>query len=164
MATSDLVQIAEVEAQYAGPKGQPSLGRAFEMLLDRWRSGYRDRETGLRLLFLAWYSCAEPFQFTGLPPTSQAALVSELIEHFGGSASEDAEFLLALSVMSEEAPWCLDKSRGWPEASGSLLARSRQLLPGGFEQEHFSGRGAYGGYMVHMHSVNPRLGGVRHDG
>ena len=164
MATTDLAQIAEVEAQYAGPKGQPSLGRAFEMLVERWRSGSRGRETGLRLLFLAWYSCAEPILLTGLPPTSQAALVSDLIEHFGGFSSEDAEFLVALSVMSEVAPWCLDKSRDWSGVSGSLLARSRQLLPSGFLQAHFSGRGAYGEYMFHMHSVNPQLGGVRHDG
>ena len=164
MSTSALSEISEVEARYRPPRGESSLGTAFEMLEARWRDGERDRESGLRLFFLAWYSCAEPTQLTGLPQASMAPTISELLQHFGGAESEDAEFLATLAIMSEVAPWCLDHSLNSKAQSSHLLARALQLKPGGFAPEYYADRGTYGDYMQHMATIHPLLSGGRNAG
>lgn len=52
----ELDDIAAVENNYACPEGMPTLGDAYGMLKTRWEAGKRDLETGLRLMFLAWYA------------------------------------------------------------------------------------------------------------
>ena len=52
-------QITAVEDEYCSATGQASLGRAYSMLKARWDADERDLETGLRLLFLAWYGCSD---------------------------------------------------------------------------------------------------------
>ncbi len=85
-----LEAITKVEDRYSGPKGQPSLGEAFDMPQARWASGARDRETCLRLAFLAWYSCAEPNGYTGLPQDQEltSAIFSDALAALGGEQSE----------------------------------------------------------------------------
>lgn len=63
----ELDEITTVENDYALPSGKPRLGDAYTMLKARWVAGRRDLETGLRLMFLAWYTSAEPPFLTGLP-------------------------------------------------------------------------------------------------
>jgi hypothetical protein len=164
MINASLESISEVEARYRQPPGEKSLGKALELLEARWRLGHQDRETGLRLFFLAWYSCAEPTGLTGLPDISLAPLTSELLAHFGGAGSDDAEFVATLAVMSEVAPWCLDHSSEWEASVQKLQARALQLRPEGFSPSSFAGRGTYGDYMQHILSKHPVLGGSRHAG
>jgi hypothetical protein len=63
----ELDEITAVENDYAPPSGKPRLGDAFALLKTRWQAGERDLETGLRLMFLAWYAVCEPPFATGLP-------------------------------------------------------------------------------------------------
>jgi hypothetical protein len=57
--TPKMHNITESGTEYSLPSGKPRLGDAFAMLKARWQAGRRDLETGLRLMFLAWYACAE---------------------------------------------------------------------------------------------------------
>ena len=52
----ELTEIDAIEAKYALPSGQPTLGEAYKLLCQRWQEGARDMETALRLMFLAWYT------------------------------------------------------------------------------------------------------------
>ena len=87
----ELDEITAVENDYALPSGKPTLGDAYAMLKARWQAGRRDLETGLRLMFLAWYACAEPPFLTGLPTQEDTGRVfREVFAHFGGAASTEA--------------------------------------------------------------------------
>jgi hypothetical protein len=55
----------ELERQSLGPDGAPTLGPAYELLRDQWRSGERGRELALHLFFLCWYVNVEPPHRTG---------------------------------------------------------------------------------------------------
>jgi len=59
-------KVMELEIQSVGAHGAPTLGAAYELLRDQWRSGERDRELALHLIFLAWYLNLEPPHLTGL--------------------------------------------------------------------------------------------------
>lgn len=58
--------VLELENRSPGCDGEPTLFRAYELLLAAWRRGSRDREVGLHLMFLAWYLLCEPPHLTGL--------------------------------------------------------------------------------------------------
>ena len=104
----ELDQITDVENEYRLPSGKPRLGDAYAMLKDRWRSGRRDLETGLRLMFLAWYACVEPPFLTGLPTHEDTA--SLFWEVFAlGERRHGAELLYAVGLMCDLFPllsWC----------------------------------------------------------
>lgn len=55
----------DLEMKALGRDGAPTLGAAYDLLLDQWNEGSRDREILLHLLFLAWYSIVEPPHLTG---------------------------------------------------------------------------------------------------
>ena len=57
-----------LELEERAIQGEPTLGRAYELLLGQWNSGDRSRELALHLMFLAWYLCIEPPFLTGLGP------------------------------------------------------------------------------------------------
>src|SRR5687767_6482579 len=64
--TSPAAAAMELEKQSLGAQGAPTLGRAYELLRDQWKSGERERELALHLMFLAWYLMMEPPFLTGL--------------------------------------------------------------------------------------------------
>ena len=148
----DLDEITEVEDRYALPSGQPSLGEAFLLLRERWMSGARDRETGLRLMFLAWYACSEPNTLTGLPLERTDSIFGEVFRDLGGEHSEDAELLFAVAVMAgkNSLPWCCGDEATWLEVAARCRERFKALRPGGFAPADFRGRGAYGDYFAQM--------------
>lgn len=57
--------ILDLENRSVGAHGEPTLGRALELAAAEWRSGNRDRELCLHLLFLSWYCNIEPPHLTG---------------------------------------------------------------------------------------------------
>ena len=148
----DLDEITKVEERYALPSGEPSLGEAFRLLRERWSSGARDRETGLRLMFLAWYSCSEPTSLTGLPLERTEDIFGEVFRGLGGEQSEDAELLYAVAVMAgkNSFPWCCGDEATWLNIAARCTERFRALRPEGFAPADFRGRGAYGDYFAHM--------------
>ncbi len=143
--------ITQVENRYVAAASRPTLGEAFEMLLTRWKQGARDRETALRIAFLAWYSCSEPVCFTGLPGgVRPGPMFKEAFEALGGEDAEDAEVCFVVGLMAELFPWCLGDEAHWVAVGGRLSARARELAPRGVPAEQFDGRGAYGAYFAHM--------------
>lgn len=149
-----LEAITKVEDRYSGPKGQPSLGEAFDMLQARWASGARDRETCLRLAFLAWYSCAEPNGYTGLPQDQEltSAIFSDALAALGGEQSNDPEVCYTLGLMAKIFPWaiCAKNEAHWRHVGESLTMRAEELAPQGLTSSEFASRGAYGGYFSHQ--------------
>ncbi len=145
----DLDAITAIEERYTR-HWEHTLGEAFGALRERWENGARDDETALRLLFLAWYSCAEPPGLTGLACESASDLTSELWTHFGGAQSGSSEFLLSMAVYIEVAPYCLGPEALWTSRGRGLRERAHELRPSGHDPALFEGRGAFGHYMAHM--------------
>jgi hypothetical protein len=116
------------------------------MLLTQWLGGERTREGALRLLFLAWYSCAEPQYLSGLegvaPP---GGLIGDLFEFLGGEEAQDAEVLYVVAVMAEVAAWCLGDERRWARVGEGFRSRLGGRVPA---PEVFAGRGEYGEYFA----------------
>ena len=150
-----LVEIDATEQGYLGRDSSPVLGQSFDMLLERWAAGERDRETALRLLFLSWYSNCEPPFLTGLPTGQDTAkLCSETFSALGGASTADPEVCFVVGLMAELFPWCLGEEAQWIEVGRLLASRAAQLQPGGPSPTTFSaGRGAYGEYFSHMLSA-----------
>ena len=147
----ELSEINKIEQRYTKSNREPTLGEAFHALKHRWDSNFRDEDTGLRLAFLAWYSCSEPPFLTGLQDLpSIHDLISEIWEHFGGLQSNSAEFLISFSVFAQIAPWCLGEERVWSELAETLREHAYTLQPNGFTSEQFDDRGAFGDYMGNM--------------
>ena len=119
-----LQEIVEVEARYTGSDGEATLGKAYEMLLQRWRSGARDLETGLRLLFLAWYSVTEPPSLTGLSfDFSPYDTVDEVFRFFGGESISEPELLACIGFMATIAPYGLGQDEEAWERIGKDFTR-----------------------------------------
>lgn len=148
-------EITHIERQYCDRNGIPSLGKAFTLLRERWHAGERDRETSLRLLFLVWYSCAEPTFLTGLPALPDPGeLFTEVFDSLGGVDSNDPEVCLVVSLMAELFPYCLGDESRWLSIASELRERYKQISPQGLSHDHFTDRGAYGHYFAHMTSTH----------
>lgn len=151
----ELNEITAVENDYVLSSGKPSLGDAFAMLKARWQAGRRDLETGLRLMFLAWYACAEPPCLTGLPRQEDTRHVfREVFTHFGGTTCVEPELLYAVGLMCDLFPWCCGDEAEWSVAGVECRKAARRLKPEGYLPAHFEGRGAYGDYFAHMTRVS----------
>lgn len=145
----DLAAVDAAEAEYTVER-RPALGPAFVLLVKRWEAGRRDDETCLRLLFLAWYACAEPAFLTGLSEDTAAALFRAIDAHFGGMDSTHAEFLWVAGYMASTFAHCIGDEEEWQARGVHYLLRARSLQPEGFAPHHFRGRGAYGQYFTHI--------------
>jgi len=149
----ELAKITEIEDRYAGVGGKPSLGSAYAALRERFDAGHRDRETCLRLTFLAWYSCSEPQELTGL--TAEATEVhrvfGEVFSALGGEAATDPEILFTTGIMASLFPYCCGVEAEWSPI-GDRLTKHYELGPtaGKLTESVFAGRGAYGRYFAHM--------------
>ena len=166
-----LSEITEIEQAYT--HGAPTLGAAAEGLLQRWRHNLRDQETCVRLLFLIWYSCAEPPFLTGLEKELPSA--QNIIDEIGGESALSAETLFVLGVLANMFPHCFGEESAWECKSRELLEQATQLEPTSqlfadwafFVNEaphtknlrtkiapelhaRFNGRGALGEYMLHI--------------
>ena len=148
----------ELEDQSIGAKGAPTLGQAYELLRDQWRSGDRDRELGLHLMFLAWYLLFEPPLLPGLDATRVAegelrAVFNEVHDVVMLTSATDAETLYVVGLMAHLTPWLLGPEDEWTSRSKSYRLRYRRLVPDGIEPKIFEGRGAYGRYFRHQAAV-----------
>lgn len=151
--------LLDLENRSVGPGGEPTLGRALELAATEWRSGNRDRELRLHLLFLCWYCSLEPPFLTGfdescLPESDPAQLFQEVYASFAAAVSEDPELLFTVGLMAMLAPWALGEDvLIWESRSAAFRARYRLLVPQGLAPAIFEGRGAYGEYFAHQVAV-----------
>jgi len=142
-----LETITAIEDEYYSPSHAPSLGRAYDALVERWMEGAHDRETALRLLFLIWYGSAEPSSFTGLRDVNRIRVV-DLFQRLGGDYSTDPEVLFVVSVMCRVAPWALGDEAYWKEVGERFAGRLRERKAEGLQRQTFARRGAYGHYFT----------------
>ena len=139
-------KITAIEDEYHSSTHTPSLGRAYDALVVRWKEGARDRETALRLLFLIWYGLAEPPYFTGLKDVNRTR-INELFQRLGGEFSTDPEVLFVIATMCQIAPWALGEEPYWRGIGDRFRLRLRERLQSGLSRLTFARRGAYGYYF-----------------
>ncbi len=149
----ELEAITDLEDRYAGRDGEPTLGDAYRTLLDRWENGATDRETSLRLMFLAWYSCSEPCWLTGLPEDYDAnrEVFQRALEHLGGEDTTDPEVMWTVGLMASTFPYCCGDHDAWSAIGQRLVARY-DALPADqrMNSDTFRARGAYAQYFSHV--------------
>ena len=143
----------ELENQYV-ESSEPTLFAAFEVIRDHWRSGHRERETALHLVFLDWFMLVEEWQvgyernYDEENDAELGSLIYEAHDYLNPAQSEDAELLYVFGVMADIAPWELGDFYLWKRRAEEFLAKSRQLQPDGLDPEIFGGRGAFGDYFA----------------
>ncbi|SOB79798.1 hypothetical protein SAMN06297144_0737 [Sphingomonas guangdongensis] len=131
------------------------MEETYQALRSDWFGGSRDRETALHLLFLSWWHWAEPEFLTGLTyDPASAELWHEVFNHFGGQASEDAEFLFVAAIMAGITPWAFGDENEWTAAAAAMMAHARSLQPDELSPGVFEGRSAYGDYFAHQSRVH----------
>lgn len=152
---TSLDAIAEIENRNSAPLCLPSLGEAFGLLSERWAAGEQDRETALRLMFLSWYSQAEPPYLTGLSgDLDTPSVFGDAFASLGGAQSTDPEICFVVGTMTTLFPWSLGDQVYWESMGRQLLVRAAGLAPDGVNPDVFLGRGAYGAYFRHMLANN----------
>ena len=145
-----IYEITEIEDRYV-VEGAPSLGDAYDALVVRWEDDIADREECLRLMFLAWYSCSEPCELTGLSEGSDATLIGALFERLGGNQTTDVEAMFTVGTMASIFPYCCGSEEIWTETAKVLKQRYYDLQPAErLSVGQFDERGAYGKYFAHM--------------
>lgn len=140
-------KITAIEDEYHSASHAPSLGRAYDAFVARWKEGARDRETALRLLFLIWYGLAEAPYFTGLKDVNRTR-INELFQRLGGEFSTDPEVLFVVTTMCETAPWALGEESYWRTLGTRFRQRLLELPEPGLSKTTFARRGAYGYYFA----------------
>ena len=134
--------------------GEPTLGAALEVAASEWRSGSRDRELCLHLLFLSWYCNLEPPHLTGyaqttFPSAELSQQFHDVYAAFEPQVLGDAECLYVIGFMALMTPYLLGEDEAtWQARSVAFRERYRALAPQGFATSHFAGRGAYGDYFA----------------
>jgi hypothetical protein len=148
--------ILDLENRNVGAHGHPTLGPALELAAAEWRSGNRDRELCLHLLFLSWICNLEPPHLTGYPQTAfPSPKLSELFHDvytaFEDQVAEDAECLYVIGLMASLTPYLLGEDEPtWQTRSIVFRKQYRILAPQGLTPSQFEGRGAYGDYFAHQ--------------
>ena len=169
-----LLSLAEINViEQAYTLGVPSLGKAADELLLRWRHNLRDAETAMRLVYLCWYRCCEPLHLTGLEddlPSTDA-----IIAEFGDEEQLTAEMLFSIGMLAYLFPYCLGDETTWQHRATIYLQRATTVEPTSplfrnwpyfigdsnaiVDPEvfirtevhaRFHGRGAFGEYMKHL--------------
>jgi len=152
-------QAIELELLSLGMHGKPTLGAAYEILLDEWQSGDRNRELGLHLMFLSWYLLIEPSHLTGLneeriSTDELTAIFNEVHEHMTPINNGDAEALYVVGLMADLSPWLLGDNATWKARSSEYRLLYRAMQPDGIDPTVFEDRGAYGAYFASHARIN----------
>lgn len=147
------------ENRSLGDGGEPTLFRAYELLLAEWRRGSRDREVGLHLMFLSWYLLCEPAHFTGhderaAPASGLTAAFREVHEHFLPGIERDSEAHYVVDLMAHLFPWLLGDAAEMEAHAQRYRALYRELAPAGLDPGVFAGRGAYAEHFATQSQVS----------
>ena len=147
--------VIELENRSIGKGGEATIASAYLLLREEWRSGNRDREVGLHLMFLAWYCLAEPPFLTGLneavvPPSELPGVFFEVHDFFAPGISNDVEMLYVVGLMAHLFPYLLGEEETISEFADKYRNLYRSLAPNGVPAQVFDNRGAYGHYFAHQ--------------
>jgi len=143
----------ELENRSIGINGEPTLADAYEILKEQWRSGDRDRELGLHLMFLTWYGLIEPAHLTGFSETDDLSqelnlMLAEVHEYFETQIYQDVEILYVFGLAANLFWFMFDDASEWKKRSIEYQQRYRALAPNGIDSAIFYNRGAYGDYYA----------------
>ncbi len=147
-----------LEERSLGAQGEATLAEAYELLLNYWRSGGRDRDIGLHLLFLAWYLMVEPAHITGLDEDTPGSkklqsTFNEVHSRYAEPLANDPEFLYVVSLMAMQSPRLLGDEKTWSELGENYRAKYRSLCPQGMSADVFDETNAYGDYFAEQARV-----------
>ncbi len=146
-----LEEVSDLEQQYLPPNCKPTLGRALELLWDRWEAMKRDKETALRLLFLAWYVNVEPPFLTGFSDDLDSGeIFQRVFIDVGGANCPEAEILFAVGTLCLLAPWSIGPEEKWRAIGEECLDAARKLGHDSYAADHFRHRGVYGDYFARL--------------
>jgi hypothetical protein len=148
---SDLEAVNEIEYAHLNrrPGEAPTLYKSYDLLLSRWTSGDRNRETTLRLLFLSWLSYSEANFLTGLEPAPPRLLV-DLLRAIDIDHTSDEETLFVLHTMLQV---CGDLIAHQHPQLAELIDRNEPRIERKFRivaPSIFVNRRAYGQYFAHQ--------------
>jgi hypothetical protein len=148
----------DLENRSVGIDGEPTMAAAYLILKEQWRSGDRDRELGLHLLFLAWYGLVEPEHITGFTKAEEEKrelnqVFTEVHAYFEPQINGDAEMLFTVGLAAHMFWYMFDDAPVWEERAERYRHLYRALLPDGINPKIFSGRGAYGEYYAGQAAV-----------
>lgn len=151
-------EVLELENLNWGRPGEPTLFRAYQLLLAEWRNGSRDREVGLHLMFLAWYLLCEPAHLTGLDKravqtSTLTAVFREVHEHFMPTIRSDVEALYVVGLMAHLFPYLLGEEAEMDALAEEYRVHYRGLAPKGLSADLFADRGGYGRYFAGQSQV-----------
>jgi hypothetical protein len=143
----------ELENRSIGVNGEPTLADAYVILKEQWRDGGRDRETGLHLMFLAWYGLVEPGHLTGFSEIEELKrelnqTLKEVHAYFEPQIYQDAEMLYAFGLAAHMFWFMFDDASAWEKRGVEYRRRYRALAPKGIDPKIFRNRGAYGEYYA----------------
>ena len=146
-------EVIELENRSLGRRGEPTLARACESLIQCWDAGDRGRELAFHLMFLCWYLLFEPPYLTGLEQDNPICkrlqqVFNEVHDHFNTTLSGDAEMLYIVGLMAHLTPYLLGNLDVWESRSKRYQLLYRELAPEGIDPKIFEGRGAYGDYFA----------------
>jgi hypothetical protein len=127
------------------------MERAYAELKARWIAGERDRDLGLRLMFLAWMHWADPPFVTDLTDDPEAeGLWRDVFAYSGGETSTDAEFLFVSGIMAELFPYALGDEKEWTQRGSRMKSRAIELQPTALSLSTFDDQDEYGRYFRHQ--------------
>ena len=145
-----MLELDEISALESQGWTNGDLQPAYDALVQRWRA-MQDRETGLRLLFLAWYATAEPQDLTGLVDPDAPTVAADVAVSLEHMLSDDPEFLFVALHMISLVPWAFDGSeRTWARRVRAYRGTAKRLGVSTLSAESFSNRGAYGTYFAEL--------------
>jgi hypothetical protein len=118
---------------------------AFAILLKAWRSGPRDRELALHLMFRVWSLQGSGDIDDSLDLQTVHEAFKEPYDYLGGKASDSGVFLLAaghmISLFDHRTGLTLDHAE-------ACLKRFLKLFPHGIPAAEFERRGDFGDYFL----------------
>jgi hypothetical protein len=112
------------------------------------------------LLFLVWFSYAEPLFLTELPGAVPSSLFGEISDSLGLETTEDAELLFVAKVMIEVCDWGYTSEEG-VRASVDRIRQRVEARSFDVSPEVFENRGAFGDYFAHQAEGHARAKATR---
>jgi hypothetical protein len=142
----------DLENRSFGDNWEATIADAWGILHKQWQTGDRDRELGLHLMFLSWYSMIEPKHITGFEESIEMfheleRVFEEVHSFFEPDIHQDAEMLYVVGLVAHMQWFMFSNREKWEAISIEYRKAYRALAPDRFEPAVFEGRGAYGDYF-----------------
>lgn len=148
----------DLENQFIGVRGKPTLAAAYGILKEQWCNGDRERELGLHLMFIAWYGLIEPGHITGFSENEKLwkelnETLTEVHSYYEPQIKQDVEMLYVVGLAAHMFWFMFDDASAWEHRGKEYQQYYRALAPNGIDPAIFHNRGAYGEYYAGQATV-----------